>query len=463
MPELLQRLQRLLNPRVVAVVGDQRASGYRWLESLQTFHGRLYSVQGDAAEIPGIQERGIENVAGIAEIPEPVDYVVCAVPPETAPAIVRDCIQAHVGGVALCTAGFAETADDVGIRLQDEIVALARRGGLPLLGPNCLGLHIPRLGLRFSPQQPHGPSGSVGFITQSGSHGLHFSLEAAAGGVYCSALIAYGNGGVLEAADFLDVLARDADTRVIGLYIEGTRDGRRLLAALRSAAQRKPVIVWKGGQTEAGARAALAHTASPAGNRALWEAALKQAGAVAVEGLDEMLDVVQTVLLSKPAAGSGIALLALSGGAAVAMADAFAKAGWNVPVLDVPVLDATAGSRQNPLDLGPVIGPDPTSLPRLLHDLDRDPNVHALALDLSLAGRDRTGAGAPTDLEALLDALQRFAARSPKPLVAIVPPAHLDAGSAPLRQMLQERRIPFFPTVARAATALAKATAARAP
>ena len=227
MPELLPRLQRLLNPRVVAVVGDQRASGYRWLESLKTFHGRLYSVQGDAAEIPGIQERGIENVAGIAKIPEPVDYVVCAVPPKTAPAIVTDCIQAHVGGVALCTAGFAETADDVGIRLQDEIVTLARQGGLPLLGPNCLGLHIPRLGLRFSPQQPHGLSGSVGFITQSGSHGLNFSLEAAAGGVYCSALIAYGNGSVLDAADFMDGLAHDPDTRVIGLYIEGTRDGRR--------------------------------------------------------------------------------------------------------------------------------------------------------------------------------------------------------------------------------------------
>ena len=171
-----------------------------------------------------------------------------------------------------------------------------------------------------------------------------------------------------------------------------------------------------------------------------------------------MLDVVQTVLISKPAAGSGVALLALSGGAAVAMADAFAKAGWNVPVLD-----ATAASGQNPLDLGPVVGPDPTSLPRLLHVLDRDPNVHALALDLSLAGRDRTGAGAPTGVEALLDALQRFAARSPKPLVAIVPPAHLDAGSVPLRPMLQERRIPSFPTIARAATALAKATAARAP
>ena len=252
MSELSANLRRALNPSTIAVVGDKRSLGFMWLNSLKTFTGELYSVQVDEREIAGIEALGIPNYSSLAEVPTRLDYVICSVPRHIAPHIVKDCIASDVGGVTLFTSGFAETGEPEAVALQDQIEALARDTGLALIGPNCLGLHVPKLGVRFNIDQPHGIDGSVGFISQSGTHGMNFSLTGAANGVYCSKLISFGNGIVLEAADYLDYFAEDDDTRVIGMYIEGVRDGPRFARTLRSVAARKPVVVWKGGTNRGG-------------------------------------------------------------------------------------------------------------------------------------------------------------------------------------------------------------------
>ncbi|MCH8850536.1 MAG: CoA-binding protein, partial [Chloroflexi bacterium] len=136
MPEPLD-LTRALRPKTVAVVGDKRANGYMWLRNMSTFKGKVYSVQVDPNEIPGIEELGIPNFASLTEIPDEIDYVICAVPRPIAPRIIADCATKGVGGVALFTSGFAETGEEEGAKLQAEIGRIAREAGLPLIGPNC--------------------------------------------------------------------------------------------------------------------------------------------------------------------------------------------------------------------------------------------------------------------------------------------------------------------------------------
>ncbi len=144
-PAPLSNLSRALNPSTIAVVGDKRANGYLWLRNMSTFQGKVYSVQVDPAEIPGIEELGVPNYTSLAEIPDEIDYVVCAVPRPVAARIVSDCAAEQVGGIALFTSGFAETGEEEGARLQAEIGRIAREAGLLLIGPNCMGSTIASL------------------------------------------------------------------------------------------------------------------------------------------------------------------------------------------------------------------------------------------------------------------------------------------------------------------------------
>ncbi|MDP2947963.1 MAG: CoA-binding protein [Chloroflexota bacterium] len=293
---LNEKLERAFNPRTVAVVGDKRAMGYLWLNAMQTFRGKVYSVQIDENEIPGIEALGVPNYPSLLDIPDEVDYVVCAVPRAVSPRIVGDCIRKGVAAVTLFTSGFAETEQEEGIRLQKELGRVAREAGLVLIGPNCMGIYNPGLGLRNGFDQPAGEAGNVGFISQSGTHCINFSHLGYGHGIRCSKAVSFGNAEVLDAADYLEYLAGDPQTEVIGLYVEGVRDGRRFLDVLRRTARRKPVAVWKGGQTEAGQRAIYSHTAALASRGAIWQAAMRQAGAVTVDSLEEMVDVVKALL-----------------------------------------------------------------------------------------------------------------------------------------------------------------------
>ncbi|HET8943249.1 MAG TPA: CoA-binding protein, partial [Dehalococcoidia bacterium] len=184
--DVQKRLDRALNPRTVAVVGDKKAMGYMWLNCMSTFKGNVYSVQVDPNEIPGIEEMGIPNYKSLAEIPDDIDYVVCAVPRPVAPRIVADCVAKKAGGVGLFTSGFAETETEEGIAAQAQITQIARDGDLLLIGPNCMGIYNRRLGVRHSTDQPAGDPGNVGFISQSGTHCINFSLVGAEHGIKCS-------------------------------------------------------------------------------------------------------------------------------------------------------------------------------------------------------------------------------------------------------------------------------------
>ena len=458
-------LARALSPRTVAVVGDKRANGYLWLRNMSTFQGKVYSVQVDPNEIPGIEELGVPNFASLADIPDEIDYVMCAVPRTIAPRIIADCAAKGVGGVALFTSGFAETGEEEGARLQAELGRIAREAGLALIGPNCMGVYNPRLGVRQSAEQPAGEGGPVGFISQSGTHAINFAQVGAAQGVHISTSISMGNAEVLDVPDYLDYLAGDADTHVIAMYVEGTKDGRRLFESLKRAAEAKPVVVWKGGVTEAGARATQSHTASLATSQHVWDAVVRQAGAIATDTVDDTIDALKALLYCKPGTGRGMGLMAMTGGQSVVITDAFVRAGLDVPLLTSVSYEQLAsffniigGSYRNPLDMGGTIGfgGQPGHLERLLQILDEDEHVDAIAMELASGFMARHWQADPSSLDRLLDLLVAHKVRSHKPFLTILHPGHVEDVTFHARSRVVERGLAAFHSFERAAVALGR-------
>jgi acyl-CoA synthetase (NDP forming) len=461
--DLQQAFARAFNPRTVAVVGDKKAMGYMWLRSQSTFTGKVYSVQIDEQEIPGITALGVPNFRSLAEIPDEIDYVIGAVPRQIVPRIVTDAVAKKVGGMMFFTSGFSEVGDELGIKLEKEATQIARQGGLALIGPNCMGIYNPKLGLRNYPDLLAGEEGNVGFIGQSGTHTITFSLTAPTRGVKISKAVSFGNAAVLDVADYLEYFAQDEQTKIIGMYLEGVRQGRRFFSLLREITPKKPVVIWKGGKAEGGQRAISSHTGSLATSPAVWEAMVRQAGAISVTTFDELLDAIQLLLFAKPTTGSGVGLIAMTGGPSVVITDAFESAGLEVPVLTessyaelATFFTVVGGSYRNPLDSGHTIGMGlaTTNLERLFDILDRDAHISAIVMDTGaglMAGRWREH---PENLMALLNTCATFAQRSAKPFLTILQPFAFEASLVEVREKFHQRGIATFPNHERAAWAL---------
>ncbi len=176
-------LKRGSEARTVAVIGDKKMGGYMWLRAMKRFTGKLYSVQIDPNEIPGIEAMGITNYKSLAEIPEPIDYAVSAVPRQVAPRILQDCVDNKVAAIGFFTSGFSETTEELGIRLERQLKQIALASDIALVGPNCMGLYNPEIGLCNFPDLNVGSAGDVCFISQSGTHAINFSSQAPLRGI----------------------------------------------------------------------------------------------------------------------------------------------------------------------------------------------------------------------------------------------------------------------------------------
>jgi len=460
----MANLRRAFEPRTVVVIGDKRAGHYMWLRALKGFKGKLYSVQIDPAEIAGIEALGIENKLSLAEIPEPIDYALSAVPRQVAPRILRDCIAAGVGALGFFTSGFSETGEDLGRRLEDDIRATALAAEIAIIGPNCMGLCNPRIGLlNFAGIAPN-DGGDVGFISQSGTHAVNFCLQAAARGIKVSRAASIGNATVIEAADYLDLMSDDPATRAIAIYIEGVRDGRRFFESLKRAAGRHPVFVLKGGATEAGARATLSHTASLAAPAAVWDAMMQQSGAVAIASIDGLLDALELSVRGHPPKGRRMGLVAMTGGQSVVITDTFAAAGLRVPTLSPDSIEELksffniiGGSYRNPLDAGGTIGfgADLGQLERILNILENDAAIDSIALEIATGLRGDVWRTHENELIGLLDHLAAFNSRTLKPFATILHGAHLEELVARARDLARARGLVVFDSFERGARAFA--------
>ena len=298
----LAKLDRMFNPQCVAVVGD--TGSFRWLQGQSTIKGKLYSVQVNPKTIKGIEALGIKNYTSLLDIPEPVDLAIVAVGRAVALRVLEDCIRKEVAGAHFFTAGFAETDTEEGIELERLLRKRAEEANFHLIGPNCMGIFNPEVGIRQSGDQYTDVSGPVGFIAQSGTHAINFGLEAHLQGVHVNKSVSFGNGVVLDSAEFLDYFGHDEDIKAIGMYLEGVRDGRRFFQVLSEVAARKPVVVWTGGRTEGGGRAIASHTGSLAISQVIWDAAVRQCGAVTVGRMDELIDALKALLYLSPVYGN---------------------------------------------------------------------------------------------------------------------------------------------------------------
>jgi len=456
-------LDRVFNPRSVAVVGDKKENGYMWLKSLSTFTGKLYSVQIDPEELPGIQKLGVENYSSLFDIPQPIDYAIIAVPRSIAPKIVHDCIRKDVGGATLFTSGFAETNTEEGRELESVIAEMAREDNFNLIGPNCMGVYNPKIGLRNDANQCYGQGGPVGFIAQSGTIAIAFSILGEPNGIKVSKSVSYGNGVVLDSTDFLEYLAGDEETKIIGIYIEGVKEGTRFFQCLRETTKSKPVLIWKGGEGEGGARAIAAHTASLASSLITWEALIQQCGAIKVDNLDSMIDVVKALLYLKPPKGARVGLVAMSGGQSVVITDAFTRVGLEVPLLSDSsykdfhsFFDPIGGSYLNPLDISwnmPSIG----HLMKILNILSRDENIDSVIQELLLPDLALRWEHDPSYLDNLIEALAKFKTTCPKSFLVVLTPWLMEAESMKVMARLIERGIPSFLGFERGAKALKRA------
>ncbi|MBI5255778.1 MAG: acetate--CoA ligase family protein [Burkholderiales bacterium] len=319
-------LAPLFEPRAIAVYGassDPTKIGGRPLDFLKSsgFDGALYPINPKAAQI-----QGLPAFATVSAVPGPVDLAIVAVPAPGVPAALEDCAAKGVGGAVVLSSGFAETGGQ-GVAWQAGITALARRTGMRVVGPNCMGLINVRRRLlgTFTPSAAGFGlvPGRISLVSQSGAFGGYCLSLIRQRGLGLNLWITTGNQCDVDVADCIDHFARDDGTQVIVAYLEAATDKDRLVAALALARERgKRVVVMKVGRSEAGAQAAASHTASLAGSDQVYEGLFRQYGVWRARSIDELFDVAYACSVNAPAPlGRRLGLLTVSGGVGALMAD----------------------------------------------------------------------------------------------------------------------------------------------
>ena len=292
-------------------------------------HGRaLYAVNPKMTEV-----RGVPCYPTVLDCPDPVDHVISQIPSDGLPTLVEQCIEKGVRSLHSFTAGLAETGDPDLVAQERAMVARAREAGMRLIGPNCMGLYVPGVGLGFNPRSPNEP-GNVFLLSQSGANAGGIIDGLGRRGLRFSKGVSYGNAADLKSHDFLEYATEDPQTELVVAYIEGPRDGRAFFEALKKLASRKPTIVLKGGITDAGGRAANSHTGSLAGSIDVFDALCRQAGAMRVRTLEDLLDLAVAMTTDmRYLTGNKVTLVGAGGGFAVLSTDQMAMEGLEVPWL----------------------------------------------------------------------------------------------------------------------------------
>lgn len=355
--ELTAQLDAIFHSRSIAIVGLPRGMkmGKLFLLALldQGFSGRIYPVNPEAEEIDGLKV-----YPSVSAIPGEVDLAILLVSYEQTKPVVEECAAKGVKGVVLFTAGYKETGTTEGKILEQELVRIANAAGMRLFGPNCMGLYCPETGLSFFPELSR-ESGPVGLISHSGSLANILGRMAVQKGIRFSKAVSLGNESDLSSADFLIYLGRDPKTRVIAAYLESIKEGSYFFQALREAARNKPVILWKVGLTPEGKQAALSHTGALSSSREIWEAVVRQTGAVPVTGFEALVDAMMSFSLLPGDLGERIAVISGPGGLAVSAAEACGSAGLKLADLGPETrkrlssfVPPTGTSLSNPIDVG---------------------------------------------------------------------------------------------------------------
>ena len=363
-------------PSSVAVFGSFKrgAIAYEILRNIVEggFEGRILPInpKGGTVEVAG------KSFEIRQKLEEPVDTAIIAVPAKIVPALIDE-IGPLIKGAVVISAGFSEVGNE---ELERELVEKAKKHGVRVIGPNCAGVFGVH-GKFFGSFEVRVKPGGLALISQSGAFGGAALAMGNEEGVGFSAFVSYGNAADLNESDFLEYFADDENTKVIALYIEGVRDGRRFLKALRYAAGKKPVIVLKAGKSVSGAKAAASHTGSLAGSYEIYKAAFRQAGAIEVEEMEELFDAAKAFEMYARA-GNRVAVITNSGGPGVLATDKLERLGLEIAKLNDETTQKLRSflppqcSVKNPIDL--IADADYERYRRTIEIVCRDENVDSL-------------------------------------------------------------------------------------
>ncbi|MFC1873670.1 CoA-binding protein [Chloroflexota bacterium] len=461
-------LEEILHPQSIAVVGASDTTGtpgYSFTRHLldHGYRGKIYPVNPNYSEIIGMKA-----YPSLREIPGTVDYVICSIPAAATLNLLKDCAQKKTRGIHFFTGRFSETGRQDAAELEQQLLKQAKKYGIRIIGPNCMGLYYPREGISFSYDLPH-ESGTVGLASQSGAGAIYFIQVASMRGLRFSKVISYGNAIDLNECDYLDYFAQDPETKIILMYLEGVRDGRKFFNSLRQAAAIKPVIIAKGGRGISGIRAAASHTAALAGSMKIWGTMVAQAGAVNAQDFDEMTDLAVSFRFLPPARGTNIGIAGVGGGPSVLAADQCEEAGLDViPLPDeiraelkgmgIPIWDWVG----NPIDVSITGG----LLPRIemLRMIAGNENFD-LIMGIINDEAPSTGKVLLSRLRADVNGYIKVRQEISKPLLVVVrekSPGIENHNNLRLRMLSEARTkliaagIPVYPSVARAAAAVRK-------
>jgi acetyl coenzyme A synthetase (ADP forming)-like protein len=440
-------LESFFEPQSVAIVGasrDPEKLGYAVLANLKDggYTGDLYPVNPKADEI-----LGLKAYPSVLDIPNAVDLAVIVIPYKFVPAVLEQCGQKDVAAVVVISAGFREAGRE-GLERERELIEIADKYNMRLIGPNCLGVIDTGTPLNASFAAGMPPSGPIAFMSQSGALGTAVLDIAMAGRIGFSKFVSLGNKADVSEIDLLEAWGATSDSRVILIYVEGVPDGQKFIQVARKVTRHKPVVAIKSGVTASGSRAVSSHTGSLAGSEAAYKAAFRQAGIIRATSMERVFDYARAFAYQPLIKGDRIGIVTNAGGPGILATDALEYAGLEIPRLSRETTAALsdylpgAASAANPVDvLGDALADRYEYAVR--HVLD-DPNVDGLIVIVTPQ--------AMTEIEETAQAVGRMAQQVDKPVLAcFMGEARISAGI----DVLWQYGVPNYPFPERAAAALA--------
>jgi acyl-CoA synthetase (NDP forming) len=458
--------QHIFDPKTVAVIGASNNPG-SWGHGimkhlLRPKRRQIYPVNPNAAEV-----LGVKSYASVLDIPDAVELAVIVVASPRVPKVIRECVQKGIKTAVVVSGGFAESGGE-GVKLEADLVKVARQGGIRFIGPNTMGHADTSSQLSTLAWTYETPPGPVALIAQSGNYGHRILHRGMMSGIGFSKFVCTGNEADLHLEDYFEYVAEDKDTKIIAAYIEGLREGRRFFELAKKITPHKPVIVIKAGATKASAAAALSHTATLAGSDEVYAAAFHQAGVLRVEDDDELCDVVTALLYQPLPHGKKIGILTIGGGLGVMSAEACEKEGLEIPRLTPATIEKLNAhlpprwSHANPVDMAGIsMAENPVTFPSLFAMME-DKDIDAILLQAPIgANTDRLATMYNSEEikayrraeESALDKLKLRVKQDEKP-VFMVKPAVEFATDPEVASLFSREGIPVYPSPRRAARVL---------
>ena len=458
-----ESLQAIFEPEGVAVVGastNPRKLGSLALRALQSsrFPGLIYPVN---PSLGGRRLGGLKAYSSLMEVPDPLDLVLVAVQALRVPEVMEDCAERGVRGAVIFSAGFRELGP-AGQELERKVSHIAGRARIGVVGPNCLGVgNIPsRLNATFFPYPAPIKPGGVSLVSQSGGVAGLMLYGAVDAGLGVAKFASIGNRTNLDFPDFIRYLGKDPQTKVIGLFVEGTEEGRRLMKEASHVTPNKPILAYKVGRTKTASRAAVSHTGSLAGRSELYSAAFRQAGIIEVRGISELIDTAKALsLLRQLPRGRRVAIITHTLGPSIIAAEILEERGALLPPPSQQTVDGINRALRlsvnlpidNPIDLLAVGWARPDIFAQALQLAANENTYDALLTIFSPNYQEDIGGGTP------VQALLRVAQESGKPIITVLNSP--ESQPPPEKRVLEDGGIPVFHSPERGAKVLANVIA----